>query len=287
MDAASFLEGFFLASIGATVTYLPTTMAKPKPPKLRLDALLVARGLFESAAEAQAHILAGEVWAGQTRLDKAGALVAADLVLEVRGTSLKFVSRAGYKLEHALDTFGISVEGRTCVDVGSSTGGFTDCLLQRGAAHVFAIDVGTGQLHPRMRSDARVTVMERFNARELRAEQLRSSDAKTSAAEVSFVCADVSFISLEKIIPAVQLAVPAETTWLLLFKPQFQVDRADLGNGGVVRTAGATERALSAFEGFMAERGLFLQDLPRESPLAGKKSGNVEILLYFGKDRKK
>lgn len=249
---------------------------------MRLDELLLAKGLFDSLEQARAHILAGEVWTGQTRLDKAGAQVPSDTVLEVHSQSLKFVSRAGYKLEHALDAFKVSVESRTCLDIGASTGGFTDCLLQRGASHVFAVDVGTGQLHPKVRGHEKVTVMERFNARELKAENLQSADGKFNALDVAVVVADVSFISLEKLVPAARAAVPKATDWLLLFKPQFQVGREDLGQGGIVRTPGATEQALRAFETFMRGQKLFLQHLPSESPLAGKKSGNVEILLHFG-----
>lgn len=252
-----------------------------KNPKSRLDDLLVSKGLFDTVEEARAHILAGEVWTGQNRLDKAGEKVAVDIPLTVKGQSLKFVSRAGYKLEHALDSFGIDVTGRTCLDVGSSTGGFTDCLLQRGARHVFAVDVGTGQLHQRLREHAQVTVREKTNARDLRTEALVSDDGKITATDVRFICGDVSFISLRKIIPAVRAVVTNADTWLILFKPQFELRSDQIGQGGIVRDPNSTIEALKEFEVFMSGQGLKLAHPAMESPLAGKKSGNVEILLHF------
>lgn len=257
-------------------------MSSKAPKKLRLDELLVSRGLFLTTEMAQAHILAGEIWSQQTRLEKAGQMVALDTLIEVKSPHLKFVSRAGFKLEHALEHFQISMTDRVALDVGASTGGFTDCMLQRGAKHVFAIDVGTAQLHERLKKDSRVTTMENLNARALNGQILVSSNGAYCSKDIDFVCADVSFISLGKIAPSVKLAAPAAREWLLLFKPQFEVPREAVSTGGIVRDASATQTALAEFITSMAALGLGLISPAVESPLAGKKSGNVEILLHFG-----
>jgi 23S rRNA (cytidine1920-2'-O)/16S rRNA (cytidine1409-2'-O)-methyltransferase len=257
-------------------------MSSKAPKKLRLDELLVSRGLFLNTEMAQAHILAGEIWSQQTRLEKAGQMVALDTLIEVKSPHLKFVSRAGFKLEHALEHFQISMTDRVALDVGASTGGFTDCMLQRGAKHVFAIDVGTAQLHERLKEDSRVTTMENLNARALNGQILVSSNGAYCSKDIDFVCADVSFISLGKIAPSVKLAAPAAREWLLLFKPQFEVPRKAVSTGGIVRDASATQTALAEFITSMAALGLGLISPAVESPLAGKKSGNVEILLHFG-----
>jgi 23S rRNA (cytidine1920-2'-O)/16S rRNA (cytidine1409-2'-O)-methyltransferase len=257
-------------------------MATEKKEKMRLDQLLVARGHFESLEQAQAHILAGEVWSGQSRLDKSGAKVHTDIPIDVKSTQLKYVSRAGFKLEHALETFAIDVRNLVCLDVGASTGGFTDCLLQRGASHVFAVDVGTGQLHHRIRQHPQVTSLEQTNAKELGSNSLRSADGKFSNQNIGLVCADVSFISLSKILPSLKLAAPRANFWILLFKPQFEVDRENIEKGGVVRSETAIGQSLDEFIRFAATHGLHLRAAPSESPLAGKKSGNVERLLFFG-----
>ena len=197
--------------------------------KKRLDQLLVERGLAETRAQAQALVLAGHV----RGFDKPGAHVDEETAVEVDRPP-PYVSRGGEKLAHALDAFGVDVRGASCVDVGSSTGGFTDVLLQRGAARVIALDVGYGQLHPRLRDDARVTVLERMNARAL--EWLPFAP--------DLVTCDVSFISMRKALPPVlALAAPGWRA-LVLVKPQFEAGRADVGKGGVVRDPDVHRRVL-------------------------------------------
>ena len=195
---------------------------------MRLDTLLAERGVFASRSRAAASVLAGEVRIGadRRRAEKPGQLVPADVLIDVeRGPD--FVSRGGRKLANALDAFGLDPAGRRALDVGASTGGFTDCLLQRGAAHVVAVDVAYGELHWRVRTDPRVTVRERCNARHLRPEDLPYAP--------DLLVADVSFISLTKVLPALLATVAPRWDGLLLVKPQFEVGRGQVGKGGVVR----------------------------------------------------
>jgi 23S rRNA (cytidine1920-2'-O)/16S rRNA (cytidine1409-2'-O)-methyltransferase len=248
-------------------------------PRKRLDVLLVERGLCPTREKAQALILAGVVWSGETRLDKAGAQVAEDTPLTVRSRGLPYVSRAGLKLEHALDTFQVTVTGRVGIDIGASTGGFTDCLLQRGARHVFAVDVGYGQLDAKLRSDPRVTSVEKANARFLTIAEL--SARHPAAFEISLACIDVSFISLHKVIEPLHDGIPTIRDWILLFKPQFEVGREHVGKGGLVRDKQAVEAAIESLHQLLEKRGLRRLGGPESSPLAGKKSGNVELLLYY------
>ena len=195
--------------------------------KTRLDVALVERGFAETRAAAQRLVMAGLVFSGDRRLDKAGQAVAADTALEVRGQPHPYVSRGGVKLERALDDFAISVAGRTALDVGASTGGFTDCLLQRGAARVYAVDVGTNQLAWKLRSDPRVLSMEKTNIRDV-------TRARIPEAIELIVC-DVSFISLRTALPAA-LALAAPGAFLVaLIKPQFEVGKGRVGKGGIVR----------------------------------------------------
>src|SRR4051794_41532796 len=196
--------------------------------KVRLDTLLHRRGLFESRARAAASVMAGEVRLGTdgARAAKPGQLVAEDVALAVDERP-RYVSRGGVKLENALAATGVDPAGRRCLDVGASTGGFTDCLLQRGAAHVVAVDVAYGELDWRLRTDERVTVLERVNARALRCEQLPYAP--------DLVVADVSFISLTKVLPAVLACCAERFDALAMVKPQFEVGRARVGSGGVVR----------------------------------------------------
>jgi 23S rRNA (cytidine1920-2'-O)/16S rRNA (cytidine1409-2'-O)-methyltransferase len=206
-------------------------------PKTRLDELLVERGLFESRSRAAAAVMAGEVRVGEVPATKPGQMLAADAPVEVE-EGQAFVSRGGVKLANALDSFGLEVDGRRCLDVGASTGGFTDCLLQRGAAAVIALDVAYGELHWRIRNDPRVTVLERLNARSLTPDALPY--------EPDLVVVDVSFISLAKVLPAVLGAAAARFDCLALVKPQFEVGRDRVGKGGVVRSAGDRRAALVA-----------------------------------------
>jgi 23S rRNA (cytidine1920-2'-O)/16S rRNA (cytidine1409-2'-O)-methyltransferase len=198
-----------------------------KNPKIRLDQALVDRGLAESRTKAQAAIMAGLVFSGEKRLDKPGHAVAADAPLELRGKPHPWVSRGGVKLAHAIGHFDLSPEGRSCIDVGASTGGFTDVLLQHGAAQVYAVDVGEGQLDWKLRNDPRVVVLEKTNARHLTAAQIPDA--------VGCIVCDASFIGLQTVLPAaLSLAGPA--AWAVaLIKPQFEVGRERVGKGGVVR----------------------------------------------------
>ena len=234
--------------------------------KKRLDVLLVERGLAESRAQAQALVLAGRV----PGYDKAGAQVedSAELALT---EGPRFVSRGGEKLANALAAFAIDVRGEDCLDIGASTGGFTDCLLQSGAARVCALDVGYGQLHPRLRDDPRVTVLERTNVRELHCGQLPFPPA--------FVTCDVSFIGLAKALPpALACAAPG---WhaLVLVKPQFEAGRADVGKGGVVRDPEVHRRVLAEVKEQAPSWGASVEGIV-DSGLPGPK-GNREFFLYL------
>jgi 23S rRNA (cytidine1920-2'-O)/16S rRNA (cytidine1409-2'-O)-methyltransferase len=241
------------------------------PPKQRIDLLLVERGLAESRAKAQALVMAGAVVAGEQRVDKPGQLVDPALPLRVKegAAPKRYVSRGALKLEKALDAFPIDPRGKTCADLGASTGGFTDLLLQRGAAKVHAVDVGYGQLHPRLRGDPRVVVRERENARLLTAEALGE--------RVALVVGDLSFISLRLVLPAVRALLVPGGEAVLLVKPQFEVGRADVGKGGVVRDGEKRRSALEAVK--EAARALGFEVLGEaESPIEGP-AGNREWLL--------
>jgi 23S rRNA (cytidine1920-2'-O)/16S rRNA (cytidine1409-2'-O)-methyltransferase len=240
--------------------------------KQRLDQLLVNRGLFESRSRAAAAILAGEVFLGpgRERAAKAGQPVLDDVVLEVVG-GLPYVSRGGVKLANALDTLGLDVVGRRCLDVGASTGGFSDCLLQRGAAHVIALDVAYGELSWKLREDARVTVIERCNARSL--------DPAMLPYAPDLIVMDLSFISLTKVLGAVLGAAGADYDCLAMIKPQFEVGRERVGKGGVVREAALRREVLvsvaCAGRGHGAQVGGFAS-----SDLPGPK-GNRETFVWL------
>jgi 23S rRNA (cytidine1920-2'-O)/16S rRNA (cytidine1409-2'-O)-methyltransferase len=216
-------------------------------PKVRLDALLAERGLFPSRSRAAASVLAGEVrLADGRRADKPGQLVPEDVDVEV-AEQPPFVSRGGVKLANALDATGVSAGGRRAFDVGASTGGFTDCLLQRGAAHVVALDVGYGELHWRLRTDARVTVLERRNARDVRADELPYRP--------DLVVVDVSFISLTKVVPPLLGVAAPRYDMLALVKPQFEAGRDRVGKGGVVRDPAVRRDVLLAVARAAQESG--------------------------------
>jgi 23S rRNA (cytidine1920-2'-O)/16S rRNA (cytidine1409-2'-O)-methyltransferase len=239
--------------------------------KVRIDQLLVSRGLAPTRARAQALVLAGEVFVGEARVDKAGALIPEDAALVVRSPAQPYVSRGGVKLAGALDAFGVEVRGSRCLDLGASTGGFTDCLLKRGAARVVAVDVGYGQLAHELRIDPRVVVMERTNARTLTAEYIGG------AADLTVV--DASFIGIAKLLPAVARCTRAQGQLVALVKPQFEVGREQASRGkGVVRdervradaVAGAVEAIrLAGFEALGQ----------RDSVLAGPR-GNREVFVW-------
>jgi 23S rRNA (cytidine1920-2'-O)/16S rRNA (cytidine1409-2'-O)-methyltransferase len=238
-------------------------------PKRRLDLLLVERGLVPSRQRAQALILAGHVLVNGQRADKAGMPVVLDAALQITGEAIPFVSRGGVKLAGALDDFAISVEGRICLDVGSSTGGFTDCLLQRGAARVYAVDVSTAQLDWKLRQDARVILVER-NARYLKPADMPETP--------DLVTMDVSFISVTKILPAVVAAATPQAEFLILIKPQFELERGDVGKGGIVRDPKLHERAIARVRSAAEKAGLLCEGV-RPSRLAGAE-GNQEFFLH-------
>ena len=237
--------------------------------KLRADQSLVDRGLAESRAKAQALILAGLVFSGERKIDKAGQVLAEDAPLEVRGKEHPWVSRGGVKLAHALDHFGWDVAGAVALDVGASTGGFTDVLLQRGAAKVFAVDVGTNQLAWRLRQDPRVVAHEKTNARYL-------TDAIVTE-PVDIVVCDASFISLAKVLDkALDLAKPGGRL-VALVKPQFEAGRDEIGKGGVVRDEAVRKRVCDEAASWVGSRGWTVEGVV-ESPITGPE-GNVEFLL--------
>lgn len=239
-----------------------------KAGKLRLDLLLVARQLAESRQKAQALVLAGQVLVDGLRVSKAGQSVSEDSRLELI-QPLPYVSRAGGKLAAALDRFRIVPAGKICLDVGASTGGFTDCLLQRGAARVYAVDVGSGQLDWKLRNDPRVVVKEGINARYLRAEDIGEP--------VDLAVCDVSFISATMILPAVTPLLGSSGEILVLVKPQFEVGRGQVGRGGIVRDPELHRAACDRVE--QAVRAMGFRTELMDSPIAGAE-GNKEFLLH-------
>ena len=238
--------------------------------RVRLDRLLVEKGLVESREKAIRLILAGEVLIDGQRVDKAGSLIPTDADVDIRGRS-PYVSRGGEKLVHALERFGIAVKGRTCIDVGSSTGGFTDCLLQRTATRVFAVDVGTNQLDAKLRKDPRVVVMEQTNARAL--------DPRVFDEQPSLAVIDVSFISLEKVLPAVFGVLAPRSEIVALVKPQFEAGRAAVGKGGVVRDPAEHRTVVTRLARYSILRGWHVLGVTA-SPLRGPK-GNREFFLHL------
>lgn len=237
--------------------------------KSRADQLLVARGLAESRARAQALLLAGLVWSGETRIAKAGQMLAADAPLEVRGRDHPWVSRGGIKLAHAIDHFGLDPAGATAMDIGSSTGGFTDVLLSKGALRVFAVDSGTNQLAWKLRQDARVTVLEQTSARLLTPALID--------APCDWVVCDASFISLAKVLEVpLRLAAP-RCQLVALIKPQFEVGRGEVGKGGVVRDPELHARVCGEVESWLDEAGWRVQGIV-QSPITGPE-GNIEFLI--------
>ena len=236
----------------------------------RLDERVFREGLAESRSAAQALILAGRVLVNDEPLDKSGVRVSAEAAVRLKGGARRFVSRGGEKLAAALDDLGLDPEGAICLDVGASTGGFTDCLLQRGASRVVAIDVGHSQMHSRLRLDERVDVRERMNARHLSAGDFQE--------DFALVVVDVSFISLELILPAIDACAPA-AAFLLLVKPQFEVGRDHVGKGGVVRDDALREGAADAVVRAATEFGR--RELGRvDSQIQGPK-GNREIFVWI------
>lgn len=244
--------------------------------KSRLDKLLVERGLVPSRERAQGLILAGKVLVDEQKIEKAGAQVPAHCVIRLLGEDLRYVSRGGLKLERALAYWNIEIEGKVCLDVGASTGGFTDCMLQHGAKRVIAVDTGYGQMDFKLRQDARVRLLEKTNARYLTAEAVRDT--------VDFIAMDVSFISATLVLPAVvESAFPSRNersgrTMVVLVKPQFEAGKEHVGKGGIVRDEKAQLAALDKVRSAVANLGAVQMD-SIESPILGAE-GNREFLLY-------
>lgn len=241
--------------------------------KTRLDVLLVERGFQESRQKAQAAIMSGLVFVNGQRSDKPGTQVAPDAQIEVRGNALRYVSRGGLKLEKAVEIWPISLQDKICMDVGASTGGFTDCMLQNGAAKVYAVDVGYGQLAWKLRSDGRVVCLERTNARYLTHEQVPE--------EPDFSSVDVSFISLKLILPTIAGVLRDGGQVVSLIKPQFEAGREKVGKNGVVRDPAVHREVLERFLDNAKESGFTVLDLSF-SPVRGPE-GNIEYLGWLEK----
>ena len=239
--------------------------------KERLDVLLVSRGLSESREKAKATIMAGLVFVDNQRVDKAGTKLPVDVDITVKGNPIPYVGRGGLKLEKAMETFPIDLTGKTMMDIGASTGGFTDCALQRGAAKVFAVDVGYGQLAWKIRSDPRVVVMERTNIRYVTPEDLGEP------LDLSVV--DVSFISLKIVLPAIQKLLKPTGQVLCLIKPQFEAGKENVGKKGVVRDPAVHAQVLRDFTALAASLNLTIRNLTF-SPVKGPE-GNIEFLAHL------
>jgi 23S rRNA (cytidine1920-2'-O)/16S rRNA (cytidine1409-2'-O)-methyltransferase len=245
---------------------------KPVVKKMRLDLLLVERGLVPSRERARALILAGRVLAREQKVDKPGTTVAGDAPIRLLGEEQAYVSRGGLKLAAALKHWAIVVDGRQCLDIGASTGGFTDCLLQHGAAHVTAVDTGFGQIAMKLRNDGRVKLVERTNAR------LLEPGALAGAPELTLLVMDVSFISATLVLPPVLAAAAALEEAVLLVKPQFEAGRGNVGKGGIVRDPAAHQLAIDRVADCVRELGWQVVETI-SSPITGME-GNREFLLY-------
>lgn len=239
--------------------------------KKRLDILVTERGLVESREKAKTLIMAGQVYVDGQKADKPGDTFSEDVAVEVRGKGLPYVSRGGLKLEKAMREFGLQLQGRTCMDIGASTGGFTDCMLQNGAQRVYSVDVGYGQLAWSLRTDPRVVNLERTNARYLTQEQVPE--------EIGFFSVDVSFISLTLILPAVRPLLAEHGQAVCLIKPQFEAGREKVGKKGVVRDKAVHEEVIEKIRSFALENGFSVLGLTF-SPVKGPE-GNIEYLIYL------
>jgi 23S rRNA (cytidine1920-2'-O)/16S rRNA (cytidine1409-2'-O)-methyltransferase len=242
--------------------------------KVRIDVLLVERNLVASRERARALILAGRVLVNEQKIDKPGTAVASDATIRLLGEDMPYVSRGGLKLQAALDHWQIDVNGRACLDIGASTGGFTDCLLQRGAAHVTAVDTGFGQIAMKLRNDPRVRLVERTNARFLAPNAL----AEPGAPLLTLLVMDVSFISATLLLDPVFAAAPSIKESIILVKPQFEAGRGNIGKGGIVRDPEVHKLAVEKVAHAVVELGWqVIEAIP--SPITGAE-GNVEFLLY-------
>lgn len=242
--------------------------------KKRLDVLLVEQGLADSREKAKAIIMSGIVYVDNNKEDKAGTTFEETAKVEVRGNTLKYVSRGGLKLEKAMNNFGVTLDGKVCMDVGASTGGFTDCMLQNGAVKVYSVDVGHGQLAWKLRNDERVVCMEKTNIRYVTPEDIDD--------RVEFVSIDVSFISLTKVLPAVKELMTENGEIVCLIKPQFEAGREKVGKKGVVRELSTHIEVVQMIVDYVRNNGFRTIDLSY-SPIKGPE-GNIEYLLYMTKD---
>lgn len=242
--------------------------------KQRIDLLLVEKGLFSSREKARAAIMAGQILANRERIDKAGTQVDQNAVLEIKGQPLAYVSRGGLKLEKAISQFQLSMKEKVCMDIGASTGGFTDCMLQNGASKVYAVDVGYGQLDWSLRNDPRVVVMERTNIRHVTIEDLEET--------MDMISIDVSFISLKLVLPVAYALLKSNGQMVALIKPQFEAGKGLVGKNGVVRDAAIHKQVISEVIAFAASLGFSAEGLDF-SPIRGPK-GNVEFLLFLSKN---
>jgi 23S rRNA (cytidine1920-2'-O)/16S rRNA (cytidine1409-2'-O)-methyltransferase len=243
----------------------------PKPAKLRADVAVFEQGLAQSRERARAMILAGQVLCGDRPVEKAGEVLPAGAVLRLRGEPMPYVSRGGLKLAHAIQTFGVDVAGVVAVDIGASTGGFTDCLLQRGAARVYCVDVGHGQLDWKIASDSRVVVIDRTNIRHMQPDRIPERCA--------LAVIDVSFISLRLVLPTLPALLVPGAPVVALVKPQFEVGRDKVGKGGIVRDDADRRQALADVAAAAQALG-FAVLAETTSPITGGK-GNVEFLLHM------
>ena len=241
--------------------------------KERLDVLLVSRGLAPSREKAKAMIMEGNVFVENAREDKAGSMFDTEATIELRGNTLKYVSRGGLKLEKAMKQFDIALAGAVCMDIGASTGGFTDCMLQNGAAKVYAVDVGYGQFAWKLRQDARVVCMEKTNIRYVTPADIGEA--------LDFASVDVSFISLTKVLGPAYALLKEEGSMVCLIKPQFEAGRDKVGKKGVVRDKAVHEEVIEKVIGFAVEQGFFVKNL-EYSPIKGPE-GNIEYLVYIQK----
>ena len=246
-----------------------------KVEKERLDVLLVQQGLANSRELAKAYIMAGNVYVDGQKEDKAGTKVTVTAKLEVKGNQMKYVSRGGYKLEKAMDVFGIRLDGKICLDIGASTGGFTDCMLQNGASKVYAIDVGYGQFAWKLRNDERVVCLEKTNVRDVTHEQVPD--------EGDFASIDVSFISLTKVLPAVLGVLGEKGQLVCLIKPQFEAGREKVGKKGVVRDSSVHREVIEMIVEYVRTQSLGILGLDF-SPIKGPE-GNIEYLIYLDKSQ--
>ena len=242
--------------------------------KKRLDIMMVEQGLAPSREKAKAYIMAGEVYVNGQKEDKAGSMFAETAKLEVRGKTLPYVSRGGLKLEKAMKNFGVTLNDKVCMDVGASTGGFTDCMLQNGAVKVYSIDVGYGQLDWKLRNDPRVVCMEKTNIRYVKPEDI--------ADRLDFASVDVSFISLTKVLGPARELLNDNGEMVCLIKPQFEAGREKVGKKGVVRDKAVHEEVINKVIDFAVEIGFHILNL-EYSPIKGPE-GNIEYLVYIRKE---